>query len=63
MAHIVELLGNIPRHLALSGRYSHEIFNKRGELRHIHHLSGQLGGRGGVPDKLTKFLVVQNYRL
>ena len=38
MAHVIELLGNIPRHLALSGRYSHEIFNKRGELRHIHHL-------------------------
>lgn len=38
MAHIIELVGNIPRHLSLSGRYSHEIFNKRGELRHIHHL-------------------------
>ena len=38
LAHIIELLGNIPRHLALAGRYSHEFFNKRGELRHIHHL-------------------------
>lgn len=38
LAHIIELLGPIPRHLALAGRYSHEFFNKRGELRHIHHL-------------------------
>ncbi|XP_078275807.1 SRSF protein kinase 2 isoform X8 [Rhinoraja longicauda] len=34
-AHIIELLGNIPRHFALSGKYSREFFNRRGELRHI----------------------------
>ncbi|XP_075064876.1 SRSF protein kinase 2 isoform X4 [Mixophyes fleayi] len=35
IAHIIELLGNIPRHFALSGKYSREFFNRRGELRHI----------------------------
>ncbi|KAL7416926.1 kinase-like domain-containing protein [Mrakia frigida] len=38
MAQIVELLGEIPKSLALSGRYSQELFNKKGELRHIHKL-------------------------
>lgn len=32
IAHIIELLGPIPRHIALSGRFSHEFFNKRGEI-------------------------------
>jgi len=31
MAQIVELLGEIPKSLALSGRYSQELFNKKGE--------------------------------
>jgi serine/threonine-protein kinase SRPK3 len=31
-------LGFFPKHLALSGRHSAEIFNRRGELRHIHRL-------------------------
>ncbi|XP_076307907.1 SRSF protein kinase 3-like isoform X2 [Tachypleus tridentatus] len=35
IAHIIELLGDIPRQIALSGRYSREFFTKRGELRHI----------------------------
>ena len=38
IAHIIELLGPIPRHIALSGRFSQEFFNRRGELRHIQHL-------------------------
>jgi len=37
-AQVVELLGFFPKHLALAGKYSGEIFNKRGELRHIHKL-------------------------
>ena len=32
LAHIIELVGNIPRHIAFSGKYSREFFNKRGEL-------------------------------
>lgn len=35
LAHIIELLGEIPKHVAFSGKYSREFFNKRGELRHI----------------------------
>ncbi|XP_043936045.1 SRSF protein kinase 3 [Protopterus annectens] len=38
IAHVVELLGVIPPHFALSGRYSREYFNRRGELRHIKNL-------------------------
>ncbi|EGV92097.1 Serine/threonine-protein kinase SRPK3 [Cricetulus griseus] len=38
IAHIVELLGDIPPAFALSGRYSREFFNRRGQLRHIHNL-------------------------
>jgi serine/threonine protein kinase len=38
IAHIIELLGPIPRHLALSGTYSRDYFNRRGELRNISDL-------------------------
>ncbi|XP_046895221.1 SRSF protein kinase 3 [Hypomesus transpacificus] len=38
IAHIIELLGAIPPHFALSGRYSREYFNRKGELRHIANL-------------------------
>ena len=31
IAHIIELLGPIPLPFALSGRYSREYFNRRGE--------------------------------
>lgn len=35
LAHIIELLGSIPKHIALSGKYSRDFFNRKGELRHI----------------------------
>ncbi|XP_070496326.1 SRSF protein kinase 3-like [Chironomus tepperi] len=35
LAHIIELLGPIPREIALAGRLSHALFTKRGELRNI----------------------------
>ncbi|KAF9426869.1 serine/threonine protein kinase, CMGC group [Podila epigama] len=38
MAQIIELIGNYPKRLALSGKYSQELFNRKGELRHIHKL-------------------------
>ncbi|XP_068454723.1 SRSF protein kinase 3 [Clinocottus analis] len=38
IAHVIELLGAIPLPFALSGRYSREYFNRRGELRHISSL-------------------------
>ncbi|KAF9944672.1 serine/threonine protein kinase, CMGC group [Mortierella alpina] len=38
MAQIIELMGHFPRKLAQNGKYSHELFNRRGELRHIQKL-------------------------
>ncbi|XP_064415304.1 SRSF protein kinase 3 isoform X2 [Latimeria chalumnae] len=38
IAHIIELLGELPTQFALSGRYSREYFNRRGDLRHIKNL-------------------------
>lgn len=35
IAHIIELLGPIPKKIIFSGSVSHMVFNKRGELRHI----------------------------
>lgn len=35
LAHIIELLGPIPKDIALAGRLSSSLFNKRGELRNI----------------------------
>ncbi|KAG5991779.1 hypothetical protein E4U52_003345 [Claviceps spartinae] len=38
VAQIIELLGPFPRSLCLSGKWSQEIFNRKGELRNIHRL-------------------------
>ncbi|KAJ3166124.1 serine/threonine protein kinase, CMGC group [Geranomyces variabilis] len=38
VAQIIELLGDFPKALALSGKYSSELFNRKGQLRHIHKL-------------------------
>lgn len=38
IAQIVELLGPFPKSLCLSGKWSQEIFNRKGELRNIHRL-------------------------
>jgi serine/threonine protein kinase len=38
IAHIIELLGPIPKYISLSGKFSKEFFNKRGELHHISNL-------------------------
>lgn len=38
IAQVIELLGDFPKNLAFSGKYSADIFNRRGELRHIHKL-------------------------
>ena len=32
IAHIIELLGPIPKTIALSGYYSHEFFNRKGKI-------------------------------
>lgn len=38
IAQIIELLGPFPRALCMSGKWSQEIFNRKGELRNIHRL-------------------------
>ncbi|EJU05906.1 kinase-like protein [Dacryopinax primogenitus] len=38
MAQIIELLGDVPRSVAFSGKYSSELFKRNGELRNIHKL-------------------------
>ncbi|KAI9479855.1 kinase-like domain-containing protein [Coemansia mojavensis] len=38
IAQIMETLGPFSKKFALSGRFSSELFNRRGELRHIHRL-------------------------
>lgn len=38
IAQIIELMGPFPRHIALSGKYSSEIFTRKAELRHISRL-------------------------
>uniref|UniRef100_A0A3P8YBL2 non-specific serine/threonine protein kinase n=1 Tax=Esox lucius TaxID=8010 RepID=A0A3P8YBL2_ESOLU len=35
LALIIELLGKVPRHYALSGKFSQEFFTRRGDLKHI----------------------------
>jgi len=38
IAQIIELMGEFPKHVAFSGKYSSEFFNRKGELRHINKL-------------------------
>src|SRR3978361_483080 len=38
IAQIIELLGSFPKSLCMSGKWSQEIFNRKGELRNIHRL-------------------------
>ncbi|KAJ1950879.1 serine/threonine protein kinase, CMGC [Linderina macrospora] len=38
IAQIIETVGPFPKKLALSGKYSNDFFNRRGELRHIRRL-------------------------
>lgn len=38
IAQIIELLGPFPKSQCLSGKWSQEIFNRKGELRNIHRL-------------------------
>ncbi|XP_006458810.1 hypothetical protein AGABI2DRAFT_217668 [Agaricus bisporus var. bisporus H97] len=38
IAQIIELMGELPRGVAFAGKYSHEFFNRKGELRNINKL-------------------------
>jgi len=42
LAHIIELLGDIPKHIAASGKYSRVFFNKKGETDELHPLEGEM---------------------
>ena len=39
LAHIIELIGQIPRKIAFSGKYSKEFFKKNGQSENIAKLS------------------------
>ena len=43
LAHIIELLGPIPKSIALSGKYSREYFNKRGKRQKLWQNIGIIG--------------------
>ncbi len=37
LAHIIELLGPIPRHIATNGKYSRDFFNRKGtKVQNLH---------------------------
>lgn len=38
MAQIIELIGPVPKALCMTGKWSQEIFNRKGELRNISRL-------------------------
>lgn len=38
IAQIIELMGPFPKSLCMAGKWSQEIFNRKGELRNIHRL-------------------------
>lgn len=42
LAHIIELLGDIPKHIAASGKYSRVFFNKKGETNQPHPLEDEI---------------------
>ncbi|KAI0105392.1 kinase-like domain-containing protein [Hypoxylon sp. NC0597] len=57
IAQIIELLGPFPKELWKSGRWSQEIFNKRGELRNIHRLR-----HWALPDVLREKYHFKDYK-
>ncbi|MBN3277289.1 SRPK2 kinase, partial [Polyodon spathula] len=54
IAHIIELLGSIPRHFALSGKYSREFFNRRDHIALIIELLGKLPRKFAISGKYAK---------
>ncbi|KAI0839395.1 kinase-like protein [Hypoxylon sp. FL0890] len=57
IAQIIELLGPFPKELWKTGRWSQEIFNKRGELRNIHRLR-----HWALPDVLREKYHFKDYK-
>ncbi|OZJ05250.1 hypothetical protein BZG36_02303 [Bifiguratus adelaidae] len=61
IAQIIELMGHMPRHLIKTGKWASEIFNRKGELRHIHKLrmwplSDVLRDKYLLPDTDARFI-------
>ncbi|XP_034374720.1 SRSF protein kinase 2 isoform X3 [Arvicanthis niloticus] len=54
IAHIIELLGSIPRHFALSGKYSREFFNRRDHIALIIELLGKVPRKYAMLGKYSK---------
>ncbi|XP_075414638.1 SRSF protein kinase 2 isoform X2 [Tenrec ecaudatus] len=54
IAHIIELLGSIPRHFALSGKYSREFFNRRDHIALIIELLGKIPRKYAMLEKYSK---------
>ncbi|CAL8359196.1 unnamed protein product [Lota lota] len=54
IAHIIELLGCIPRHFALSGKYSREFFNRRDHIALISELLGKVPRKLFVAGKYSR---------
>ncbi|XP_057588301.1 SRSF protein kinase 2 isoform X2 [Hippopotamus amphibius kiboko] len=54
IAHIIELLGSIPRHFALSGKYSREFFNRRDHIALIIELLGKIPRKYAMLGKYSK---------
>ncbi|XP_038596875.1 SRSF protein kinase 2 isoform X2 [Tachyglossus aculeatus] len=54
IAHIIELLGTIPRHFALSGKYSREFFNRRDHIALIIELLGKIPRKYAMLGKYSK---------
>nr|XP_021500064.1 SRSF protein kinase 2 isoform X5 [Meriones unguiculatus] len=54
IAHIIELLGSIPRHFALSGKYSREFFNRRDHIALSIELLGKVPPKYATVGKYSK---------
>uniref|UniRef100_A0A8C9RDU1 non-specific serine/threonine protein kinase n=1 Tax=Scleropages formosus TaxID=113540 RepID=A0A8C9RDU1_SCLFO len=54
IAHIIELLGCIPRHFALSGKYSREFFNRRDHIALIIELLGKVPRKVAAAGKYSR---------
>lgn len=56
LAQMQELLGRMPKAIALGGHYSLELFNRKGELRNIRHLKfwGERNEEKGAGHKLAR---------
>ena len=57
LAHVIELLGPIPRSIAFSGKYSREFFNKKGKfmaLVKFKNLIGPWHGEGSCEGPVSR---------